>query len=82
MKFGVSVPKKKIKRAVDRNRIKRKIREFYRLNKNDLYTSVTERSKSVHLMFIYSHDELESIDKAEKSIPKLLNKLKDVVEAD
>ena len=33
-KIFISVPKKKIKRAVDRNKIKRHIREIYRNNKN------------------------------------------------
>lgn len=33
-KIFISVPKKKIKRAVDRNKIKRHIREIYRNNKS------------------------------------------------
>ena len=35
--IGFSVPKRNFKRAVDRNRIKRLLREAYRLQKNELY---------------------------------------------
>ncbi|GBL35215.1 hypothetical protein EMGBS15_08100 [Filimonas sp.] len=37
--FGVSVPKKIFKRAVDRNAIKRKVREIYRVRKQELKTT-------------------------------------------
>ena len=49
-KFGVSVPKKKFKRAVDRNKIKRRVREAYRLNKDPLVSL----SKKYAFGFVYT----------------------------
>jgi len=37
IKVGFSVPKKMVKHAVNRNRIKRQLRESYRLNKANIY---------------------------------------------
>ena len=39
---GVSVPKRNFKRAVDRNRIKRLLRESYRLQKEIVYNNLEE----------------------------------------
>lgn len=49
-----SVPKKKFKSAVQRNRIKRRMREAYRKNKHLLYQHLSKTEKKLALGFIYT----------------------------
>jgi ribonuclease P protein component len=53
----VAVPKKKFKHAVDRNRVKRKIREAYRLNKSYLLNNLVTQTLSLNIGFIYIDPE-------------------------
>lgn len=50
----VSIPKKRIKLAVDRNKIKRQTREAYRLQKNKLlaYTQLNELQLNIAIQYI------------------------------
>jgi len=54
VKMAVSVPKKIIRQAVDRNRIKRQIREAFRLHRLHAVTYCGEKKIELRVMFIYT----------------------------
>jgi len=63
----ISVPKRLFKRAVDRNRMKRLIREGYRKNKTVLYENI--ENKTIHLLVVYtSKTMLEANEMEEKMV--------------
>ena len=68
---GVSASKRNFKKAVDRNRIKRLLREVYRINKYLIYDS--EHTKKHIFMFIYQ-------GKTETDYHTLEEKMKSVLE--
>lgn len=78
-KVILSVSKRRFRRAHDRNRIKRLMREVYRLQKNDiLYPVLEERSIKLHFTIQYiAKEELKFVFLQEK-MSKLLNQLKDL----
>ena len=67
----ISVPKKRIKSAVKRNRVKRMIREAYRLNKHQVVLG----SSHVDVAFIYLKDDLSDYATIEKGMIKALKEL-------
>jgi ribonuclease P protein component len=71
----VSVSKRNFKKAVDRNRIKRLIRENYRLNKSNLYQHLHLKNKNILLAITYIGKDLPEFAIIETSIIKGLQKL-------
>lgn len=66
----VSVSKKKFKRAVKRNRVKRLIREAYRLNKVGFHTIISDKNKSLDIAFLYLKNELPTYQEIEAAVKK------------
>ncbi len=58
VKVGVGVSARNFKKATDRNRIKRLLRESYRLNKLSLNALVETKQKQMAVFFLYIGKEL------------------------
>lgn len=71
IKMGVSVSKKHFKKAVDRNRFKRILRETYRLNKHLL---VDHLDKPYAFMFFYQTKERLSYEEINTKTIQLFEK--------
>ena len=68
----ISVPKKRFKRAVKRNRVKRQIREAYRKHKYLLIDPLKAAGKKAAIAFIWLDNELHASDEIEEKVKKLL----------
>lgn len=71
----VSVSKKLHKNATTRNKIKRRIKEAYRLNKNDIIENLQKNNASLLLAFIYTSKLLIPYKKLETIIIIILHRL-------
>lgn len=72
---GVSVSKRNFKKAVDRNKIKRLLREAYRKNK---YLVNDPEGSRYWLMLVYVGKEIPDLKTVEIAITKALKKLKNL----
>ena len=73
----ISVPRSIYKRAVDRNRIKRLIREAYRKNKHILYHPLMEKQEEMAVSITYISKEIVSFQVMQEKIILLLQRLRD-----
>ena len=75
LQLGVSVSSRNFKRAVDRNRIKRLLRESWRLQKNDLLNALVESKKSLSVFLIYTGKEMPAFTELSEVVQSILKKL-------
>lgn len=71
-KFGVSVSKRNFKHAVDRNEIKRSLRESYRINQHTL-KKATENQAYVFMLLFQSKEKMP-FNKLENKVTHLFEK--------
>jgi len=71
----ISVPKRKMKKAVDRNRVKRLVRQIYRNEKQPLYDHLQSEGRQVAFMILYSSNEHPVFKELESKIIVSLSRL-------
>ena len=71
----ISAPKRNFHHAVDRNRIKRQIREFYRTGSAPLKETVALKRKGLALAFLFNDNRLWESDKLDQRLSQALEKL-------
>lgn len=74
LQYTVSVSKRSFKKAVDRNKIKRRIREAIRLNISDLSAKIID-TQYLPIMFVYVGKEILDYSIIEKSVISSIIKL-------
>lgn len=75
VKVIFAVSKRNFKKAVERNHIKRMMREAYRINKSTLYESLSDNSIKIAVMIQYTGKEMLSHPHSENKMQSLLDKL-------
>ena len=71
----ISAPKRNFHHAVDRNRIKRQIREFYRTNSSPLKEKVASKGKGMMLAFLFNDNRLWDSAKLAERLGTAMGKL-------
>lgn len=71
----ISVPKRYFRKAVDRNLIRRRIREAYRKNKMPLVTALSESGKRIDLAIIWTDTVMRPYSETERTIIEMVKKL-------
>lgn len=79
LQAGFTVGSKHFKRAVDRNRIKRLMREAYRLQKSGLKEQLKNKEKQLAVFFIYVGNELPDYPTVFEKTGSVIKRLSKIV---
>lgn len=71
----INVSKRRFKRAVKRNLLRRKMKEAFRLNKFSLYTTLEKKNKQLALMILYNSNSICDFSQISEAMKELLQSL-------
>ena len=75
----IVVPKKNIKNAANRNILKRRIREAFRIYKSGLYKKIKSKKQQLAIVIIYQGRELFPYKVIEEKIKLILSRLSEEI---
>lgn len=75
MQSSFSVSKRNFKRAVHRNLLKRRMREAFRLRKNEFYQSLSSTNGQLAVMFIFIGKQISDFAEIDKGMKSALSKM-------
>ena len=75
VQIAISVPKKKIPKAVNRNRIKRLVRESYRKRSVEFKKNIALRNNHLELIFVFMDTQLLNFNEIDHKITVTLERL-------
>ena len=75
----IATSKRKLHHAVDRNRVKRLMRECYRLSKPQLYNILQQKEKNIYLSINYIHNKPLDFHTMQAKYAKVLDELENEI---
>lgn len=79
LKTGVGCSKRNFKRAVHRNRVKRLLRESWRINKNPLLTLLEHNKIQMSIFLHYADSTLPELSVLNEKMPLIIQKLEKII---
>ncbi len=76
VQFALTVPKKKFAKAAHRNRLRRRMREAWRLHKHQLYKKCEKAERFYSFMIIYTAAEELHYEDIEKAMKKIISRFR------
>lgn len=74
VKFLISIPKRRVRHAVDRVAMRRRVREAYRLHRRTVEARLHASGLTVNIAFVYVADGIKDYAAVEASVTRLLEK--------